>query len=250
MRILSLALKLLPALIIVALWETLILIKPPYEFFMGSPSGVLREAVDLIKAGTLYRDVAVTAFEALLGFLAGSAFGTGFGLGLWYSKPVYGIARPYIVALGAIPVFALGPIIIFWFGTGILSKVVLGFLSTFAIAVVQSYTGASEADQNLQKLLRAFGATRSQIFAKIIVPSSLVWVLLGIRINIGMALLGAFVGEFIASRIGLGHLIVLAEGLYNVNQIWVGIFAILAIAIVFYLATSPIERWARRWQET
>jgi NitT/TauT family transport system permease protein len=125
---------------------------------------------------------------------------------------------------------------------------VLGFLSTFIIAVVQAYNGATEADQNLQKLLKVFGATRSQIFTKIIVPSSSIWVLAGIRINIGMALLGAFIGEFMSSKMGLGNLIIIAEGLYNVNQIWVGIIGIILIALFFNALTTPIEKWAKRWQ--
>lgn len=249
-RILESGLKLLPAVILIAGWQTLTWARPQYEFYMGSPAGILREALVLLGTGRLLRDVSVTAGEAVLGFLAGSILGTAFGLALWYSKIVHGIARPYVFALGSIPVFALGPVLIFWFGTGILSKVVLGFLSTFAIAVAQSYTGASEADPNLQKLLKVFGASRTQIFTKVIVPSSMLWVLAGVRINIGMALLGAFIGEFIASNKGLGNLIILAEGLYNVNQIWVGVVGIIAIATVFNLLTSPVEKRARRWQQT
>ena len=158
------------------------------------------------------------------------------------------VARPYLVALGSVPVFALGPVLIFWFGTGIWSKVVLGFLSTFVIALTQAYTGATEADPNLLRLTKAFGGTRSQAFSKIIVPSATIWVLSGIRLNIGMALLGAFIGEFISSRMGLGHLIIIAEGLYNVNQIWVGVIGIMSIAIFFHSCTLPIERWASRWK--
>jgi NitT/TauT family transport system permease protein len=247
-RIQSLVLKMIPAVVVLFLWQSFVWLKPQNEFFIGSPRGILREFVPLALDGSLLRDMSVTAAEAILGFATGSIFGTALGLLLWFSNRLRAVARPYVGILGAIPVFALGPMVIFWFGTDMLSKVVLGFLSTFAIAASQAYAGGVEADPNLHKLLKAYGATRPQIFMKLIVPSSTIWVLAGLRLNIGMALLGAFVGEFIASRHGLGHLIIVAEGLYNINQLWVGVFAIVCLAMVFLAITTPVERWARRWK--
>lgn len=247
-RFLAFLPKLVPGLVALLLWQLFVWFKPENEFFIGSPRGVLKELIPLAFNGSLLRDLSVTAWEAIMGFLAGSAFGTVVGLALWFSNRLRAVARPYIGVLGAIPIFALGPMVIFWFGTEMLSKVILGFLSTFAIAVSQAHAGAVEADPNLHKLFRAYGASRQQIFAKLIVPSSTIWVLAGVRLNIGMALLGAFVGEFIASRQGLGHLIIVAEGLYNINQVWVGVFGIVALAMIFLAVTTPVERWARRWK--
>ena len=140
--------------------------------------------------------------------------------------------------------------LIFWFGTGMLSKVVLGFLATVVVAITQAYTGACEADSNLLRMVQAFGGTRRQAFWKIVLPSAGLWVVAGVRINVSMALLGAFVGEFIASRMGLGHLIITAEGLYNVNQIWVGVGGILLVASLLHLSTLPLETWANRLKPT
>ena len=237
-----------PAVLILVVWQILVSAVPEYDFTVGSPYGIAQEFHTLAMEGNLARDMGVTTLEAVLGFLAGSTIGTAVGLALWGSKTVYEIARPYLIALGSVPVFALGPALIFWFGTGILSKVVLGFLVTFVIAVVQAHTGAMEADPNLLRLIQAFGGTRWQAFTKIIVPSASIWVLSGIRINIGMALLGAFVGEFISSTMGLGNMIILAEGLYNMNQIWVGVVCIVLIALFFNWCLWPIEKWAKRWQ--
>jgi NitT/TauT family transport system permease protein len=113
---------------------------------------------------------------------------------------------------------------------------------------VQAHTGASQADPNLLRLIKAFGGTRFQAFIDVIIPSATIWVLSGIKINIGMALLGAFIGEFISSRMGLGYLIIVAEGLYNMNRIWVGVACIVLIALVFNWCLSPVEQWAKRWQ--
>jgi NitT/TauT family transport system permease protein len=237
-----------PAVILISLWQIIATANPAYDFTVGSPLGVARELRTLATSGNLVRDFGVTALEAVLGFATGTMLGTSVGLAMWTSRIFFMISRPYLVALGAVPVFAFGPVLIFWFGTGIWSKVVLGFLSTFIVALTQAYTGATEADPNLLRLTRAFGGTRTQMFFKIIVPSAALWVLSGIRLNIGMALLGAFVAEFISSRMGLGHMIIIAEGLYNVNQIWVGVIGIMALAILFHSFTLPIERWANRWK--
>jgi NitT/TauT family transport system permease protein len=240
------ALRLLPTIIVVVLWQVGVNHTPSLDFTMGSPAGIAREIGVLLKTGTLFRDFGVTLLETLLGFLAGTVVGTALGLLLWRAKTAYDLLRPYLLALGALPIIALGPMMIFWFGTGMLSKVILGFLATVVVAITQSYSGACEADTGLLRMVQAFGGTRRQAFWKIVLPSAALWVVAGVRINVSMALLGAFVGEFIASRMGLGHLIIAAEGLYNVNQIWVGVGGILLIAFLFHLNTVPLEAWANR----
>jgi NitT/TauT family transport system permease protein len=238
----------LPALMLIALWQVYVMIVPKSEFFLGSPTGIFAEFLNLLLRGDLLTHFGVTITEAILGFLFGTLIGTITGLLLWFSESTYKIAKPYLIILGSLPVFALGPILIFWFGTGMLSKVIIGFLSTFVIAVSQAYIGTNEVDKNLITLMNAFGASKQQVFEEIVLPSSVIWVLSGIRINISMALLGAFVGEFISSKMGIGHLIIVSEGLFNVNAIWVGIFCLVLIALIFNILTTPIEFWAKRWK--
>ena len=223
---------------------------PKLDFTTGSPFGIGREFRVLLGAGTLFRDFGVTLVETVLGFLVGTVIGTVVGLFLWSMRTAYEVLRPYLIAIGALPIVALGPMMIFWFGTGMVSKVILGFLATVVVAITQAYTGAHEADVDLLKMVQAFGGTRQQAFWKIVVPSASLWVVAGVRINVSMALLGAFVGEFIASRMGLGNLIITAEGLYNVNQIWVGVGAILFIAFLLHFATFPLEQWASKLKPT
>lgn len=245
--VIKILLQLLPGISILILWQAYIAVNPKSDFYLGSPLGIGREFYSLLFHGNLLEDSGVTMFEAILGFLFGTSCGTLFGLSLWLSKIVYDIAKPYLIILGALPVFALGPILIFWFGTGMLSKIVIGFLTTFVIALVQAYNGAIQTDKNLLVLIQSFGGSRIDSFRKVVVPSSLIWVLTGIRINISMSLLGAFVAEFISSKAGLGHQIIVAEGLFNVNQIWVGVIGLVGIALLFNLLTLPIERWAKQW---
>lgn len=237
---------LLPAAIILIAWQALAS-RGSYAFFVGSPLGVLRETIALLSDGTLARDILVTAGEALAGFTIGTVLGTLVGLTFWYSDNAYAIAKPYLIALGSLPIFALAPVLIFWFGTGVLSKIVMGLLSTFVVAVVQARNGATSADRDLLRLAATYRASKTTTFWRIVVPSAALWVTAGIRLNVGMALLGAFIGELVASRAGLGYRIVVAQGLFNVNQIWVGIAGIVFIALLMQLLAYPAERWAQRW---
>lgn len=242
------ALQSLPSIVILLFWQLTVWGNERLDFTIGSPLGIVAEFRSLATSGDFWLQIGITATEAVLGFLSGCIIGTSVGLGLWLSRTAYEIARPYLIALGSVPVFALAPVLIFWFGTGMFSKVVLGFLSTFVVAVVQAHSGACDADPNLLRLTQVFGGNRKQMLVKIIFPSAAIWVSAGIRLNIGMALLGAFIGELIAARAGLGHFIMVAQGLYNVNQIWVGVFGIMALAITFYWLTTPVEKWASRWK--
>lgn len=116
--------------------------------------------------------------------------------------------RPYTAALASVPIFALSPMIIFWFGIGIFSKVMLAFLSTVVVAMVQSYQGAMTVQPRFLRLMAVVGADRSQIFRFLVAPSSIIRVINAMKLNIGLALLGAFIGEFISAEQGLGHMIV------------------------------------------
>lgn len=238
--------SLLVGLVVLLFWQLLIIGRPSLEFLLGSPLGILNRLWTLLWAGDLFFHGSITGTEAVLGYVSGSTLGTALGLSFWWSRNLALAVGPYLAALGATPVFALGPILIFWFGTGITSKVVLGFLTTLGIAVFQSYRGAESADPNLVRLTTVLGGGRWDIFSKIVAPSALVWVLAGARLNIGMALLGAFIGEFVSSNKGLGHLIIVYEGLYDVNGIWAGVFCIGVLAIVFQAALYPVERFAGR----
>lgn len=248
MRIKGYLLQSLPGLAVLLFWQLMVWKNEKLDFTIGSPLGIAAELRTLGVTADFWMHIGITATEAVLGFLAGCVVGTTVGLSLWLSRTAYEIARPYLIALGSVPVFALAPVLIFWFGTGMLSKVILGFLATFVIAVVQAHSGACEADPNLLRLTKAFGGNRKQMLVTIVFPSAAIWVVAGIRLNIGMALLGAFIGELIAARAGLGHFIMVAQGLYNVNQIWVGVFSIVALAVTFYWLTKPFEKWASRWK--
>lgn len=213
------------------------------QFIFSTPQKVFEALDRTIKSGELLTNTGVTITEALAGFILGTSAGAIIGLALWYSKTIAEISKPYITALATVPIFALAPVIISWFGIDIWSKIALAFLSTVAVAIVQSYQGALSVENRFLRLMQVAGASRWQTFRFVVVPSSVIWVLNAMKLNIGLALMGAFIGEFISSEAGLGHMIVKASGLYDQATVFAGVIALIVLAL---LLTSIIEQFEHR----
>lgn len=243
--------KLVPIAVFIFGWHLLVANDPRRVFFFGSPTRFWEELIGRVITGDLFRDMLATALEGIGGFVIGNIAGAIIGLALWHTPVIFKIVRPYIMALGTAPLFALAPIIVVWFGVGFFSKLVIATLSTLFVALMQAYKGAEEVDFRLIQVITSFGGDKSQVFRKVVVPASLVWVTSAFRLNVGLALLGAFLGEYISSERGLGHLILVAGGLYNIPLILVGVsmFVVLGWGLSWLvgIAEVPLNRAVVRW---
>lgn len=197
---------------------------------------------------TLLPDAGVTLEETLIGFLLGNLIGIAVGLSLWYSRLAARIFAPYILAIGSTPILALAPLVIIWFGVGFKSKVALATLACVVVALLQAYEGAMSVDNDLINLMRSFGATKGQIFRKIVMPSSYTWVVSALKLNIGFALIGAVIGEYISSQKGLGHMILVAGANFNIPVVLLGIFSLIVLALVMNIAVGKVEDYLLRWK--
>lgn len=235
-------LRLIPLVVFVLLWEFLVRGDKQRIFYFGLPSNIWNYIVTKLSDGTLVNDFMTTLSETLLGFLLGNFIGTIIGLSLWFSSRAFAISKPYIIALGSAPIFALAPLMIIWFGTGMYSKVMMATLSTVFVALFQAYSGAAEVDKNYIKLMKSMNASKIQVFRKVIAPSSIVWVASAFKLNIGFALLGAFIGEYISSNAGLGHLILVASGLFDISLVLTGVLMLIIIAISLNYIVGKLEQ--------
>jgi NitT/TauT family transport system permease protein len=217
-------------------------------FLFGSPSQVWSLAVTRFQNGSLLYGAYVTGLETIIGFLLGSILGTAIGLGLWYSRFVARVMGVFILALGSVPVLALGPLIIIWFGVGIESKIILATVSCVIVALLQAYEGAQQVDKDLTKLLKSFGATKFQIFTKVVIPSSYGWVVAAAKLNVGFALIGAVIGEYISSEAGLGNIILIAGANYNIPLVLLGIFSLMILAFALSLVVGLLEKYLLKWR--
>jgi NitT/TauT family transport system permease protein len=229
-------------------WERATSSNNAFAFMFGSPSAIAGFLGQMMRDGSLWRDTYITGLETLLGFFVGNLFGTLIGLSLWYSRFVSRVVEPFVIALGSIPIIALAPIIIIWFGTGLISKVAMSTLSVVIVALVTSYKGAVGVDPDQINLMRTLGASKFQIFRKLVVPASLTDIFAGLKLTVGFALIGAIVGEFMSSSEGLGHAIFKAGSLYVIPKVFAALVGTIALALFLTFMVGKIERLLMPWR--
>ena len=228
---------------IVVGWEIFTRLKIIDPYFFSSPMTIVSTFYVAATQGTLYLDIGYTSAATIVGFLIGVTSGALLGLSTWWSQ-IYGrVSEPYLVTFNAIPKLALAPILIIIFGIGFESKVALAVALTIVPAAMASCGGVKSVDKDLETLLFSLGARRFQVFAKVVVPWAMPWIVSSLRVNIGLALAGAIVGEFIASRFGVGRMILYAGQIMDINLVWVGVVVLSILALVMYAAVTTAERY-------
>jgi NitT/TauT family transport system permease protein len=211
-------------------------------FFWSKPSAIFSTLLVFFGTGSAMTDIGFTFRATLIGFVLGTTLGTGLGLSFWWSVNYARVAQPYIVCFESIPKLALAPLIILVFGVGLPSKIAIGVALTVVVSTLTTFSGVKSVDSDLEKLMFSLGASRWQVFRKVVVPSVLPWGISVLRVNIGLALTGAIVGEFIASQHGLGRAILYAGQTYEIALVWVAVLVLSALSIVMYVAVSHLER--------
>ena len=215
-------------------------------FFWSQPSAIARTFVIFFTEGDAWTDISFTFRSTILGFIIGTTAGSLFGLSFWWSRNYAAIAQPYIICFESMPKLALAPLIILVFGLGLVSKVVIAIALTFVISTLTTFAGVKALDPDGEKLFYSLGATRWQVFRKLVVPFCLPWIISVLRVNIGLALTGAIVGEFISSQHGLGRAIFYAGQTYEIALVWVAVFVLSTLAIIMYAAVSWLESVLRK----
>jgi NitT/TauT family transport system permease protein len=230
-------------------WQLAVEQKWVSAFLVGSPAGIFSKLLEAVNNGSLWADTKITVGEAVAGFLIGSLAGSFLGLSLWYSAFFARVVEPFIVAINSVPKIAFAPIVILWFGTGMVSKIMLATSMTFIIALIAAYEAAKNADKDLLSLMLALGSTKHQLFFKVVVPYSLPAIIATFRINIGFGLVGAVVGEFISSSHGLGHMIFSASSYYDLDTVWIGLFTLMFVGFILYYVVDRVEQYLLPWKQ-
>ncbi|MBW8016243.1 MAG: ABC transporter permease [Planctomycetes bacterium] len=237
----------MPFLFACLLWELAARNSSRFAFLFGSPTLVLKYLFNYICYDNGVSDILITASEAFSGFIVGNILGICLGLGLAFFPRIERITRVYIIMFGAIPIFALAPVTIMWFGIQFLLKFMIAMLSTIFVATEHAYTGAIQSDPELIMLLNSFGASKKQVFSKVIFPSSINSVATSFRITVGLSLVGAFIGEFISAEKGLGYQILKSSGLFNIPGVIGGVLLIALLAIFMRAILFVIMRAVIPW---
>jgi NitT/TauT family transport system permease protein len=224
-----------------SLWEVGIRIHWIDPFFWSSPSAILKTGFSFFSQDNAIADIGFTFRSTIIGFVIGTVLGAIVGLSFWWSRNYAAIAQPFIIVFHAMPKLALAPLIVLVFGIGLASKIAMAVALTIVISTLTTYSGTQAVDRDLQQLMYSLGATRWQVFTKVVVPSVVPWIISSLRVNIGLSLSGAIVGEFLGAQQGLGRLIFYAGQTYDIALIWVGVLVLAALSLVMNTLVGYLE---------
>lgn len=229
------------------IWElvgnTFQLINP---MFMSAPSLIAKAAYQLFASGEIWNDLYVSGIEFFWGYFLSIIFAIPFGIAIgWYKRFAY-VCDPFVNAMNATPRVALLPLVIIWLGIGILSKVGIIFLGAVFPLLINTRDGVKTTPANLLTAARSFGASEWQIFRSVVLPSTVPFILTGLRLAVGRALIGVMVGELYAATAGIGFMITVAGATFQTDKVFVGV---LVFAITGMIMTDIIDRYERRFDK-
>ncbi|HVE53370.1 MAG TPA: ABC transporter permease [Ramlibacter sp.] len=196
----------------------------------------------------IYVHLGVTLLETMLAFAIGTLLGLGVGLWLALAPTASAIFDPYIKAMNSMPRVILAPIFAMWFGLGIWSKVALAVTRVFFIVFFNVYQGVREVSPVVLANARMLGANQKQLLRTVYLPSATSWVFSSLHTSVGLAFVGAVVGEYLGSARGVGYLILQAEGTFDVNTVFAGIVVLTAFALALDGLVGKIEKRLMKWQ--
>lgn len=209
------------------------------------PTQVWETLLRLWSNGTIGKHVGVTLTETLVGFAVGMAIGLLVAVALWWWRPLAEILDPYLVALNALPKIALGPILYVWLGE-VNSVYGMAIAISVVVTIVMIDVGFREVDPMKVRLMQTFGASRLQIMLKVIIPGAMPSLMATLKVTIGLTLVGVIIGEFIASKAGLGYLIVYGGQVFQMQLVMASIVLLLMISLLLYLAVGWLEHLVNR----
>jgi ABC-type nitrate/sulfonate/bicarbonate transport system permease component len=231
------------------LWElvgnTFQLINP---MFMSAPSLIWKAAVQLFGSGEIYNDLYVSGVELFWGYALSALVAIPFGIMVgWYKKMSY-IFDPFINAMNATPRVALLPLVIIWLGIGILSKVGIIFLGAVFPIMINTRDGVKTTPYNLLTAARSFGASEWLLFKTVVLPSTIPFILTGMRLGLGRAIVGVMVGELYAATAGIGFMITVAGATFQTDKVFVGVLIFALTGMIGMELLTRVERRFDKWR--
>lgn len=211
------------------------------SFFFSSPSRVILCFVKQIQTNSMLSHIGVTLFETIASFLLVLLLSLIASTLLWYSPKLSEVLEPYLVVLNSLPKSALAPLFIVWLGTGATTIIVAGISVAVFGSIISFYTGFKQVDEEKITLIYTLGGVKRDAFLKVVLPGSIPILLSTAKVNIGLALVGVIIGEFLAARRGLGYLIIYGSQVFRLDMVITSIIVLCVIALLFYQSIQLIE---------
>ncbi len=229
-------------------WQIVAALRIWSRLFLPGPTDVIEAFGDLIQGGELIDDITVSAQEFLTGYILAAIVAIPLGLLIgWYPR-VRSALDPFITFFYATPRIVLLPLLIIWLGIGIESKVAVVFLGAFFAMVINTTAGVRSLDSSLLRVARSFGANDLTIFKTIALPGSVPFILTGLRLGIGHALVGVVVGEYVAAQHGIGRMMAIAGNTFQSSKVFAGLFLIAAAGLILTYVLQRLEHHFDAWR--
>jgi NitT/TauT family transport system permease protein len=216
--------------------------------WISSPWLIARRIATTLKDGTLLRNTWATSEEALIGLVIGCLGGVVIGIVLALAKPVARVVDPYLMGANSLPRVALAPFFVIWFGIGLTSKVALVVSIVLFVSLFNVRQGMESIDSDLVDVMKSMRSGRGPMLREVVVPSLLPWIMSAIKISIGMALIGAVVGEMIAADRGLGWQVSYSLTQFDMTGAMTSMVMMVVVAMILYYALGALERRVFRWK--
>ena len=237
--------------ILLALWESVPLwytLPKGMALFFTTPSKVAAAFQQLLINGEIEKHFYVSAIAFLAGLGLSIIVGLPLGLLMGRSRTLEALLDPYVTSFNASPRIVWLPLMILWFGIGIWSKIVIVFAGAVFPLLINTYAGVKNVNRVLVNVVRSFGANEWQLMKVVVLPNSLPYIIVGLRLAIGRAILGVVVGEFFGSSQGLGYMIASAATNYKVDVVFVGVAIFMVLSVILTLAVKQLESRLASWR--
>ncbi len=229
--------------VFVLAWKAIVVVTGLPVYILPAPEIVGQSFVEAWLDGTVWPHFVTTMVEIAIGFTVGTVLALIAGYGLARSDLFARLASPYLVAAQSVPILVLAPLLVVWFGSGLLSKVVICSLIVFFPVAIATMVGIRSVDPRLLELGRSLRATKRQILTTLEIPAALPNIFGGLRVGVTLAVVGAVVGEWAGANTGLAVLINLARGsLFDIPLMFATVLTIALVGIALYLAVVVVER--------
>ena len=234
-------------IIFIVFWEILGHLTNPVLF--APLSRVISEYPELISSGKLPKAMLTTISAMLLGYFTASVTGILFGLWWGRSRFLQDIVEPYLNALYALPRVALIPLVIVWIGIGFWGRFLIIFYGTVFDTMINTYTGVRSTEKTLLEVGKSFGANERNLFLHIIIPYSVPFIMAGLRLGLGRALVGVIVAEMFLQMVGMGGLILVFGETHRIASMLAVVILLSIMGILFTELIKKIERIVAPWNE-
>lgn len=234
--------QILILVLFLALWEVTTRLSILNAFIFSSPSRILISMAELLRDGSLLMHIGVTLAETFVSFFFIVAIGIGMAVLLWWNDMLAKILEPYLVILNSLPKSALAPVFIVWLGNNMKTIIVAAVSVAVFGAVLTIYTAFMSVEEDKKKLIMTLGGTKRDILCKVVIPSNIPAIISVMKVNIGLALVGVIIGEFLAANAGLGYLIIYGSQVFKLDWVLMSIVILCVLASILYRGIAWLER--------